>query len=165
MISRRKLDCGSCSWCCFLMAVPDLNKPACLHCEHEDRPHGGCKIYDQPEKPQACTDFMCLWRASQDWQAIDDRQSIEERPDRCGVMFYDALDEDQPNIVYAHVRPDRPGAWQNSLPQARINLVLSRGGTVHVIIGYRRIILEPGQPPVTQEDDGSAARTAFRRIA
>jgi hypothetical protein len=165
MISRRKLDCGSCSWCCFLMAVPDINKPACLWCEHADRPHGGCQIYDKPEKPRACTDFMCLWRASQERLAITDRQTMEERPDRSGVMFYDALDEEQPNTIYAHVQPDRPGAWQEPLPKARIDLILSRGGSVHVIIGYRRIVLEPGKLPETREDDGAAARTALRRIA
>ena len=162
MISRPVASCGACSMCCFLMAVPDIDKPACLHCEHELRPHGGCRIYDQPEKPEACSDFKCLWLVSQG-RRLDDRMPSELRPDRAKAMFHDARDEDNPNVLYVHVHPDYPGAWLNPSVKSHVDLVLGRGCSVHVIVGMRRIVLEPGKPPVSG-DDGAAARTALRQL-
>lgn len=171
-MTRSVADCGSCSACCYLMAVPSLNKPACIWCEHASRPHGGCTIYNQPEKPQECDDFMCLWRASQE-RSIGDRMPYELRPDRSKVMFHDALavypvDHDVPvddqNIMYVHVFPEHPGAWLNPAAKAHIDMVLARGCKVHVIIGPRRIKLEGGNPPLST-DDGAAVRTALRTIS
>ena len=158
-----KHDCGSCSVCCFLMAVPDIAKPACVWCEHALRPHGGCGVYDSPEKPAACTDFRCLWLASQD-RRRSDQMSPDLRPDRSHAMFYDARDEEEPDTLYLHVFPSDPGAWQRPQVRAHLDMVLARGCTVHVIIGYRRIILKQGEEPVSRED-GAAARTALRRVA
>ena len=145
------------------MAVPDLNKPACVHCEHEARPHGGCKVYATPEKPQACTDFSCLWLVSQS-RPFEERMIYGVRPDRSHVMFHDARDEDNPNTLYVHVDPAHPEAWRWEPILDHINAVLGRGCAVHVIIGWRRIVLELGKAPVTR-DDGAAARTALRVIS
>ena len=150
------VGCGSCSLCCFLMAVPDIDKPSCLWCEHTERPHGGCRIYDQPEKPEACTAFKCLWLASQS-RKLDDRMPYGLRPDRCMVMFHDALatlpaDHEVPekdrNVMYVHVHPDHPGAWLNPEVQAQIGLVLSRGCKVKVHIGQRTLTLGPNGRPL-----------------
>ena len=85
------------------------------------------------------------------------------RPDRSHVVFHDARDEENPNILYLHVDPAHPDAWQWAPIQDHINHVLRNGCEVHVIIGYRRIILSLGKEPVTR-DDGAAARTALRAI-
>ncbi len=158
------VDCGSCSMCCFLMAVPDINKPAAIWCEHCDRPHGGCKVYNQPDvKPQACSDFACLWLVSQSRPAAE-RMIYGVRPDRAKVMMHDARDEDNPNVMYVHVDPAHPAAWRWSPVLDHIQQVMRRGCAVHIIIGHRRIVLELGRDPVTS-DDGAAARTALRAIA
>jgi hypothetical protein len=83
------------------------------------------------------------------------------RPDRAGVMFHDARNDD--NTLYVHVDPARPNAWRWEPILGHINAVLGRGCGVHVIIGHRRIVLELGKPPVTR-NDGAAARTALRAI-
>ncbi len=167
MLPARKVpiqDCGSCSMCCFLMAVPDLDKPSCIWCTHAERPHGGCGVYNQPEiKPQACTDFSCLWLISQN-RRPEERMAYSIRPDRSGVLFHDARDDENPNTLYVHVDPAHPEAWKWEPIQDHINMVLRKGCAVHIIIGWRRIVLELGKPPVTR-DDGAAARTALRAIA
>jgi uncharacterized protein len=164
MLPARKptTGCGSCSLCCYLMAVPDLNKPACVWCQHAERPHGGCRVYDTDEKPQACSDFACLWLVSQS-RAREERFAYGLRPDRCRVMFHDARNEDEPNTLYVHVDPAHPGAWRWEPILNHINAVISRGCKVHVIIGWRRIVLELGKEPVMR-DDGAAARTALRAV-
>lgn len=143
------------------MAVPDIGKPACIHCEHEARPHGGCLIYDKPEKPEACTSFRCIWLVSQD-RRPEERMIYGLRPDRSKIMMHDARNGD--NTLYVHVDPAHPSAWRTPAILDHVNLVMSRGCAVHVIIGHRRIVMELGREPVTS-DDGAAARTELRAIA
>jgi hypothetical protein len=144
------------------MAVPDLDKPACVWCQHAERPHGGCGVYGTPDKPQACTDFSCLWLVSQS-RRPEERMIAAVRPDRVKVMFHDARDEDNPNVLYVHVDPMSPEAWRAPPILDHIDMVLRRGCAVHVIIGWRRIVLELGKPAVTR-NDGAAARTALRAL-
>jgi len=52
-------ECGSCSLCCKVYAITELNKPPgkwCSHC----KPGKGCAIHDA--LPTQCIDFNCLWR-------------------------------------------------------------------------------------------------------
>lgn len=141
-------SCGACSACCYLLAVPDIDKPTCLWCQHAERPHGGCKIYDQPEKPQACDDFACLWLVSQN-RRPEERMLPAIRPDRSKVMFHDARDGDKPNVMYVHVFPSHPTAWRSPAILDHINMVVDRGVEVQVIIGTRRIKLALGKEPET----------------
>lgn len=155
-------DCGSCNLCCRLLAVPDLQKPACIWCEHAGRPHGGCAIHAAPEFPQACRDFHCLWLVSQSHPPAR-RWILGLRPDRSAVVFHDARNPDDPNTLYVHVDPDKPEAWQWEPVMAEIDMVRKAGGSVHVIIGMRRIVLEPDAAP-QYRDDGAAARMPLRQV-
>lgn len=70
------MDCGDCTICCTLSAVPELNKKAweqCTHCVNN-----GCAIYGN--HPQICKDFECAY--------LQGGNNIELRPDKCGVMFF-----------------------------------------------------------------------------
>lgn len=51
--------CGSCSLCCILPDIDELEKPANVVCRH-CVPGGGCQSY--AVRPQTCRDFLCLWR-------------------------------------------------------------------------------------------------------
>lgn len=79
--------CGDCTLCCSMLKVrmapvKDWLKPAYTKCEHQcDK---GCAIYH--EKPEACSDFKCVWLASQDMPP-NIRMSNRLRPDRCGVVL------------------------------------------------------------------------------
>jgi len=76
--------CGGCKTCCVLLAISDkqLNKPANSVCSHIDSCTNGCRIY--PVRPHPCREFECEWLIS---QRMNDKMSIELRPDHCGIMF------------------------------------------------------------------------------
>lgn len=72
--------CGTCTLCCTVMPVHEIDKPANTRCAHQrDAPARtiGCAIYK--DRPRSCKEWMCHWLAS-DWP--DDM-----RPDRLGVVF------------------------------------------------------------------------------
>ena len=53
--------CGTCTMCCKLMVVPELNKPQgtwCTHCA----PRSGCGIY--ATRPKSCREFYCGYLTS-----------------------------------------------------------------------------------------------------
>jgi hypothetical protein len=55
-------ECGSCSLCCKVYNIPEIEKPAgkwCLHC----KPGKGCVIHDA--LPHQCAEFNCLWRTQE----------------------------------------------------------------------------------------------------
>jgi Fe-S-cluster containining protein len=71
------LECGTCTACCTIMAVTELNKPARWACPHVAS--AGCGIY--AARPESCRAFNCVWLRG----AIGDDESL--RPDRLGVLF------------------------------------------------------------------------------
>jgi hypothetical protein len=123
--------CDGCALCCKVLAVPEIDKPACVWCKKLERigEHTArCGIH--PERPDACRTFQCLW-------TLDLKMQPELRPDRCGVVF--AMDEylDGPFVadepwLHAHVDPNRPNAWLTGLPWVVISTFLGRGGSVAV---------------------------------
>ena len=53
-----KRECGSCTLCCTITRVPELEKPeyeTCKFCELSK----GCSIYK--DRPKSCQDFKCAW--------------------------------------------------------------------------------------------------------
>ncbi len=51
-------ECGTCTLCCKVYALPELEKPPGVWCKH-CAPGKGCKIHDAP--PDPCRLFNCLW--------------------------------------------------------------------------------------------------------
>ena len=73
--------CGSCSACCDVLAVAELEKgtyEACAHvCE------AGCGIY--ADRPGSCRTFECEWLRGT--LEVDGAVDPDLRPDACGVIF------------------------------------------------------------------------------
>ncbi len=68
-------SCGTCTACCEVFEIPELEKPArklCQHCTGK-----GCGNYE--DRPEPCRVFRCAWLAG-NWRE-------ELRPDKCGVMI------------------------------------------------------------------------------
>jgi len=91
--------CGSCTLCCRVLAIDELDKPegvACRHCESGR----GCGIY--PDRPESCRGFYCGYLAlpfvGQHWF-----------PDHCGMVVF-PLSADRRLAV--HVDPANPDAWK-----------------------------------------------------
>jgi hypothetical protein len=91
--------CSTCTLCCKVMGIQELDKPAgrwCAHCQ----PGQGCDIYGR--HPPSCSVFMCLWLSA---PGVPERL----RPDRCNVVL--AAEANGARLV-AHCDPDHPMAWR-----------------------------------------------------
>jgi hypothetical protein len=120
-------DCGSCTACCRVYAIPDLNKPAgpwCQHCAIGK----GCKIYE--ERPTLCADFKCLWLQSREREDPREHLADELRPDRCKVVFSPTTNE---NIMAAITMPGAPLAWRKEPVRKLIGKMVAGG--MHVVVG------------------------------
>ena len=71
-------SCGTCTLCCVLPDIDELDKPAnhvCRHCVVDT----GCLAY--ADRPLTCRDFLCLWRTD---ASLDDHW----HPERSHMMVY-----------------------------------------------------------------------------
>ena len=89
--------CGSCSLCCKVCVVPELNKPAGTQCKYQGK--DGCSNYN--DRPESCRKFECAF-----YQAGG---NIAVRPDNCGVVWerrgntmFGTLDKDR--MKYPHFK-------------------------------------------------------------
>jgi len=121
--------CGSCTACCRVFAIPQLDKKAGDWCKHCDIGKG-CKIY--ADRPQMCQDYACLWLISQEREPGQGRLGPELRPDRCKVVITPTTN---PNVMGAI--PTIPGAWRKGKAWELIERMALNG--IAVVIG----------PPIT----------------
>lgn len=123
--------CGTCTLCCKLPRVAELNKPAgvwCVSC-HEGQ---GCTIYDS--RPQVCRFYMCGW--------LGGVGSDEMRPDKSGVILslqhVKGFPEPYTNVVFALVDPDTPDAWQTGPMGEYLESLLLQGEPILLTIGDKQ---------------------------
>lgn len=106
-LKRQPSGCGSCSVCCTVLAIKELDKPVNEDCRHlvpldlaGEPPRGGCcTIY--ADRPKACQAFECLWL-----MGVFGGQNPHHRPDRLGLMF-----DVQPEGFIAGPIPTAREAW------------------------------------------------------
>ena len=118
-------DCGSCTACCRVYAIPTLDKPAGPWCQHCDVGKG-CKIYEA--RPVLCSDFKCLWLQSRDRDPVEHLPD-ELRPDRCKVVFSPTTNE---RIMSAITMPGAPLAWRSGAARKLIDKMIKGGFSVVV---------------------------------
>jgi len=125
-------QCGECTLCCDLLAVPPLGKPVNTRCKHCE-PSVGCAIWNK--RPPICRRYQCLWLPNPQFP-----NSL--RPDRCGALSEPVRHED---VVVVNVDPLKPGAWQDAEgPVAPlIQRYLNSGTPVVVMVGKTRHVLLP----------------------
>jgi hypothetical protein len=122
-------DCGGCTLCCKLVAVPALDKPQgkwCQHCQIGK----GCAIQGQPERPEACAIFDCLW--------LQGYGTEEMRPDKSKVVM--ASTSDAKSLVL-HVDPARPDAYRTPAFDRLIDVMIEGGGRVFIVTGDKRTMI------------------------
>jgi hypothetical protein len=71
-------QCGSCTLCCKLLPVRELEKPGNTRCIHQSRK--GCGIYRKPGFPPSCHLWSCRWLVADDTTDMI-------RPDRAGYVI------------------------------------------------------------------------------
>jgi len=92
-------SCGSCTLCCTVLPLPELQKPPDISCIHAVAGKG-CAIHGN--RPSSCRQFFCGWR-------LDPNVDALWKPDICGFVltinfYYSAL--------MLLVDPTRPLAWR-----------------------------------------------------
>ena len=117
--------CGTCTACCRVFAIPELDKPAGKWCQHCDI-GVGCKIYEN--RPERCIDFKCMWLLS--FEHIKGGWSVEQRPDKCKVVFAPTTN---PHIIAGTTFPGTLDAWHKGEARKIIDNLLKAG--VRVVIG------------------------------
>lgn len=82
-----KNRCGECRACCVVLPIaePELVKPAGEPCKHLCGT--GCQLYNSPQFPALCKEYLCLWRHD-DWL----NKRPDYRPDKLGVIFHFGAD-------------------------------------------------------------------------
>ena len=127
-------ECGTCTMCCKVMGIKEIEKPSgqwCPHC----LPGKGCGIY--AERPGSCRAFYCLWMQ-------DASFGPEWKPEKAKFVVY--VQRNGVNLQVA-VDPSFPNAWTKPPYQAQIRKWVAsgaeRGQFVFVRIGPRMIALLP----------------------
>lgn len=94
-------ECGACTLCCKVYALPEFAKPPGVWCKH-CAPGKGCAIHEAP--PDQCRRFFCLWMT-------DATMPAEWKPDRARFVLsiYPAN-----GFIYGQVDPGAPGAWRRA---------------------------------------------------
>ncbi len=95
----QKRECGTCTLCCKLMVVKELQKPPMKWCEHCDV-GVGCGIYEN--RPKECRQFFCLYLLDENlgehWNPLKSKMVLSYEPDH--------------NLFAIHVDPGRMDGWR-----------------------------------------------------
>lgn len=143
-------DCGSCTMCCRVFAIPEIGKPINAWCSFCDI-GVGCKIYK--DRPPVCVDFACLWLESQKRDSPLEQLPPELRPDRCKVVISPTT---KPNVIAFTTMPGNPTAWRKG-EIYKLALHIVEAGQ-HVVIGppgsMRRTVLtkHPGTGEIIEKE-------------
>lgn len=125
--------CGSCSLCCKLMGISELEKQPGRWCWNFQRGMG-CRIYH--DRPTECRTFECEWLREPRWP--DDW-----RPDRSKFVMFTEEDGKRLKIV---VDESNPGAWLAEPYYSRLKRMAVKayeGQRIIICIGQRRIVVFP----------------------
>ena len=125
-------ECGTCTLCCKLLRIPELDKPQgkwCPHCA----PSHGCNRYET--RPGSCRSFFCGYLTSA-------YVSEEWRPARCRIVLVQ-----ETTGITAVVDRDRPDAWKAEPYYSQLKTWATEGiaaqRQVVVRIGNRTIAVLP----------------------
>jgi hypothetical protein len=128
--------CGSCSMCCKVVDIPEMNKPAggwCSHCI----PGRGCSIYDA--RPYVCRGAYCEWITCKGL-------GPEWKPDKAKFLLFK---REGGRHLTAHVDVGHAGAWRRSPYYENLKAWAAAGvqkpemDMVDVMIGERTIVILP----------------------
>lgn len=154
-VSEQPRPCGDCSFCCWVMPITELQKPAHSWCRHFAE-GAGCSIHVM--RPAVCRDFQCMWTFA---VVLDDRW----RPDNCRFMMRPGLGGE----VVIDVDPAVPDAWKRDPFFDQIRAWSARRDPPHRLVLVRTgdqmsVIFPEGQVDLGRErpdvpiESGYAAR-------
>lgn len=117
--------CGRCHSCCVHIAIPVLNKPLGVPCQHLVKGPGCCGIYEN--RPSPCAAYKCAW--------LDGFFARGMRPDKSGLLLEFGWIEWPRKLILLSGCETRPGALD--LAEHRLSSALPEG-CVAVIENFER---------------------------
>lgn len=134
---ERVTPCRTCTYCCELPEILALDKPAYRPCTHIA--NGGCSIHGAPERPAACSAYVCAHVAAR-MADHPDRNRIPHPLD-CGAYGHaDAREK----VFFVFVDPARAEAWKASALVAYLRTRLDAG--------YRLFITDRGRQMIVRDN-------------
>ena len=129
--------CGSCSLCCKVKSIKELNKPMYSWCGHCDKSKG-CRIYDA--KPASCTEYSCLWYQTQAFEDPARRLPARFRPDHTKVVVDVPPNLENPAAIF-WVDPSYPAAIQSEDNQALIRMLATEYSVIEARGNKRKLLV------------------------
>jgi hypothetical protein len=138
-------SCGSCSLCCKVVAVAELDKPAGQWCIHAARGRG-CQIHET--RPPSCRAFFCAW-------LTDPSFGPEWKPE---VSRFVLAAEPKSQALMVLADPGMPFAWKRepyyaalkrlseSLFRLDRKVLVNHKGQITVVLPDREVPLGPIAP-------------------
>jgi hypothetical protein len=135
-------SCGSCSMCCKLYDLPEVQSPAgkwCRHCA----PGKGCTIHET--RPEVCRKFFCGWMVSPGL-------GPEWKPERAKLIVRLVVPDGEMPCLAVDVDEGYPDAWRRPDIYGKLKQIATSGGVtggsgmrvvVRVRIGRRLIEILP----------------------
>jgi hypothetical protein len=126
--------CGTCTLCCKVMGIAEIQKPRGVWCAH-CAPGKGCRIYDQ--RPEECRAFNCLWLQ-------DAKLGPEWKPERSKLVLV-ATPSGKDLVICCD--PGFPAAWRSQPYYSQIldfaRAAVSSGSSVMVSSLTGTILVTP----------------------
>ena len=127
-------SCGTCTLCCKLMKVSELDKPSGTWCKHVVQGKG-CGTYET--RPHSCRAFLCGYLST---ESLSDAWY----PGRCKIV----LSSSERGIT-AQIDPSRPDVWRQAPYYEQFKSwarVMSPMGRIRLWrIGARAIVILPDE--------------------
>ena len=139
-------ECGTCTMCCKVMGIKEIDKPSgqwCPHC----LPGRGCAIYS--DRPSECRTFNCDWLQA---EAL----GPEWKPEKSKIVLVSRYGR-----LVAYVDPATPAAWKKSPYYERLLALMQVGlkenRLTYVSVAERYTLLLPDRHrelgPLGQDDE------------
>lgn len=130
--------CGTCTLCCKLLRIPELDKPVNKWCNlvQLGKPPDykrGCSIYET--RPESCRVYECAYLTY-----LQTAEPLPEycRPDNLHIVFSAAASL---KFITAHVDPTYPDAWKTPRTRALIDTFVEEIRPVLIIISEEQCYL------------------------
>jgi len=131
-MAEAQRQCGDCSLCCKVLAIPELEKPKDQWCPNFAA-GSGCRIY--PDRPPSCRDFVCRW-------LVDPTMGPEWKPSHCKLVL-----DAKPGLLVVHADPAVSKPWRvepyHSVLKRLAAQGLTRGTLVMAMERRRSIVILP----------------------
>jgi hypothetical protein len=75
-MAKKNRRCGTCSACCEVLPVDEVESPRNTPCKHQKGGYNACQIYKN--RPSFCSEFKCAW--------LHGHFSIADQPNNIGCF-------------------------------------------------------------------------------